>query len=223
MPKARNRRLCRSLTSPGACLRRGERGKIFNACHNCSEDSRLPVRYALDGIPAVRHRRVFARPGGRKHSTRARLPKGLAYKTPGFSTGRHPRGVNGRAWRSVHVREPAPKTGFVGGGEPSACRPAQVTDTPQYLGGMPMALRHVRPLSHEDRVAFLEDLERGPTPEQTKAVRDATEKAKHLTAPCEYCRCLKATVFRQIKSGTGKCGLAMRMQTLLQTRFRRIL
>lgn len=50
-----------------------------------------------------------------------------------------------------------------------------------------MALRHVRPLSHEDWVAFLEDLERGPTPEQTKAIHDAMEKAKHLTAPCEDC------------------------------------
>ena len=106
---------------------------------------------------------------------------------------------------------------------PSPAGPPKSQIRPSIWGGMPMALRHVRPLSHEDRVAFLEDLERGPTPEQTKAVRDATEKAKHLTAPCEYCRCLKATVFRQIKSGTGKCGLAMRMQTLPQTGFRRIL
>ena len=50
-----------------------------------------------------------------------------------------------------------------------------------------MPLRHVRPLSHEDWVAFLEGLERGPTPEQTKAIHDAMETAKHVMVPCEDC------------------------------------
>ena len=39
----------------------------------------------------------------------------------------------------------------------------------------PMALRHLIPLSHEDWVALLEDLKKGPSPEQARAVEDARE------------------------------------------------
>lgn len=50
-----------------------------------------------------------------------------------------------------------------------------------------MALRHVSPLSHEDWVALLEDLRKGPSPEQARAVEDAIEKTKHLKVPCDEC------------------------------------
>ena len=50
-----------------------------------------------------------------------------------------------------------------------------------------MVLRHVSPLNHEDWVAFLEALKKGPSPEKKRAIQAAMEKAKHLTAPCEDC------------------------------------
>ena len=50
-----------------------------------------------------------------------------------------------------------------------------------------MALRHVSPLNHEDWVAFLEALKKGPSPEQKRAIRAAMETAKHLKSPCNEC------------------------------------
>ena len=48
-----------------------------------------------------------------------------------------------------------------------------------------MTLRRVSPLKHEDWVALVADLKKGPSPEQVRAVKDALEKTKHLKIPCE--------------------------------------
>lgn len=43
-----------------------------------------------------------------------------------------------------------------------------------------MSNRHPRPLNAEDWARLVENLKRGPTPAQRKAVNDALERAKHL-------------------------------------------
>lgn len=45
-----------------------------------------------------------------------------------------------------------------------------------------MALRYVKPLKRDDWVV-LEELKKGPSPEQREAVRNAIQKAKHLGMP----------------------------------------
>ena len=46
-----------------------------------------------------------------------------------------------------------------------------------------MALRRASPLEHEDWVALVAELKKGPSPEQVRAVREALEKTKHLKIP----------------------------------------
>ena len=66
-------------------------------------------------------------------------------------------------------------------------RPDHATNKCCPHAGTVMVLRHVSPLNHEDWVAFLEALKKGPSPEKKRAIQAAMEKAKHLTAPCEDC------------------------------------
>ena len=47
---------------------------------------------------------------------------------------------------------------------------------------MPMALRNVSPLGHEDWVILVEKLKKGPSPKQAKA-EDALRATKHLDVP----------------------------------------
>ena len=46
-----------------------------------------------------------------------------------------------------------------------------------------MVIRRVSPLKHEDWVALVAELKKGPSPEQVRAVKDALEKTKHLKVP----------------------------------------
>ena len=41
-----------------------------------------------------------------------------------------------------------------------------------------MGLRYVRPLAHEDWVALVEELKKGPSPEQREAVKRAIRETK---------------------------------------------
>lgn len=46
-----------------------------------------------------------------------------------------------------------------------------------------MVLRHVRPLSPEAWEDFVAALERGPTPEQVRAMERAMELTRHMAEP----------------------------------------
>ena len=43
-----------------------------------------------------------------------------------------------------------------------------------------MALRYVRPLAHKDWVVLMEELKKGPSPEQREAVKEAIRETKRL-------------------------------------------
>lgn len=43
-----------------------------------------------------------------------------------------------------------------------------------------MALRYVRPLAHEDWLVLVEELKKGPSPEQREAVKEAIRETKRL-------------------------------------------